>query len=222
LWLKVKERVEPVQWLTADEGYISSGVYDVLWDATHAPTVVAAREAAQQLTQNKSEIPLAVGATAMDALVTYVSAHKDCGTGGMVQLEKDLWNIRTLLLAQEDGADSRLEAKDILFNLGFERSDGGIAWHRSGAGAGGGGDGPLPSAAQIPNLALLDQAQAGLYIANRTAQALQCELFALWWKFFSGAFGAPTDPKKTARVTPVMFCGVYGQDPCVLWIQMRV
>lgn len=78
----------------------------------------------------------------------------------------DLWNIRTLPLVQEDGDDPRLEAKDILFNLGFERSGGGVVWHRSGAEDGGGGDGVVPYTSQVPKLALLDQTQTALDIAN--------------------------------------------------------
>ncbi|KAH6662061.1 hypothetical protein B0J14DRAFT_611156 [Halenospora varia] len=202
-------------------------LYEVQWTADDPPAVVPARVAAQQLTKNTPNIPVAVGATAMDALITYVAAHKDTDTGPVQQLEKDLWNIRMLLLAQEDGSDPLLEAKDVLYNYGFERLDGGNQWNLSGA-----ADGTQPSKEQSPDYLRLGTLQAALDNAKRTVQYLQWQLFSLWWKFVSGAFGDPSDPGtinhvKTDLVLPLvnrikLLVGSDTQANSLSWLQGQV
>lgn len=214
-------------WMGASDSTASlchGAVYDVTWIADQSPAVVPARDAAAQLTKNKPNIPVAIGSTPTDALITYVGAHKDTETGTIKELETDLWAIQTLLLAQDDGADAQLEAKDLLYNHGYERSDGGTVWHMSGA-----DNGAEPTDTQKTNLELLYKTQFALDNAIRTLRFLRWQLFSVWWKYVSGAFGNPVDvgaTVATSRVAPLvnrinMLLGRFpGQDPTssIAWL----
>jgi hypothetical protein len=70
-------------------------------------------------------VPTSVGTTGIDALLTYISAYKDVEMDKTIQnLETDIWALRALLLAQDDGVDKQLEEMDKLYNYGFGGSDG--------------------------------------------------------------------------------------------------
>ncbi|KAK4040197.1 hypothetical protein C8A01DRAFT_35799 [Parachaetomium inaequale] len=187
---------------TSTSALCHGAVYGVAWNSDKAPANVRARGAADQLNKNKPSIPVSVGTTPTDALITYVAAHKDSDSDPIKTLEQDLWAIQTLLVAQDDGADAQLQAKDLLYSYGYERSDGGTAWHMSGADSG-----VEPTADQQTTLEALYPVQLALDGALRTVRYLRWQLFSVWWKYVSGALGNPVDvgpAVQASRVQPLV------------------
>jgi hypothetical protein len=168
---------------TAAQCLCHGAVYNVAWNANSAPTVVPAKDAAAQLTKCAPNIPISIGYSPTDALITYVAAHQNTDSGIVQELEKDLWSIQTLLRVQDDGVDTQLEAKDLLYNYGYARTAGGTKWHMSGA-----SDGVLPTTSQQSDLIDLYNTQLALDNALRTLRYLQWQLFSVWWKYVSGAY----------------------------------
>lgn len=192
LKLSDMEVSEVHDWLTSKESAATvchGALYDVVWTSDRAPDINPARDASRLLNRETPKEPLAVGTTATDALLAYINAHRANDVGEIKELEDDIWAIRTLLLAQDDGADAQLEAQDMLYDYGFERSDGGGEWHVSGA-----GNGVTPSINQRAILQELAQKQSALDNMQRTVRQLQWQLFSIWWRFVSGAGGDPTSP----------------------------
>ncbi|MCJ1355361.1 MAG: hypothetical protein MMC33_005352 [Icmadophila ericetorum] len=205
-------------------------IYDVSWARDSAPIVRPAKNTAISLTANGPNVPVAIGTTPTDALVTYVAAHKDAEKPGLVKdLEGDLWAIRTLLLAQDDGADPQLKATDMLYNYGYQRTDGGIEWHRSGSTD---KDGTQPLAGQTGPLIELQTKQSALDNMARAINFLRWQLFSVWWRYVSGADGDPASQTNQAnirnqQVTPLLnrlkiLLGSLTEPNSFLWLQNEV
>ena len=202
-------------------------IYDVSWTRDSPPLVRPAKDAASSLVGNSPNVPIAIGTTPTDALVTYVSAHKDAEKPGQVKdLEGDIWAIRTLLLAQDDGADPQLEATDMLYNYGYQQSDGGIEWHRSGK------QGTQPQPGQIGRLIELQTKQSALDNMKRTINYLRWQLFSVWWRYVSGADGDPASQQnqksiRDQQVEPLLkrlqvLVGSTDATNSFLWLQNEV
>src|SRR6201999_2272896 len=85
--------------------------------------------------------PIEIGSTMLDALIAFAAAHIGNPPGptppgsdpkDIETIEEDLLALSTLLLKQEDDPDSQGEAKDMLYEYNFARTDGGTHWYLSG------------------------------------------------------------------------------------------
>ena len=94
------------------------------------------------------------------------------------RVEEDIWNLGTLLLAQDDGVDKKAEAEDMLYSYNFERVHGGKKWHL--AGQEGTTQATPPTPDQIEILRRLNYTQLALDNALRTERQLKWSLFSEW------------------------------------------
>ncbi|KAH6972724.1 hypothetical protein BKA56DRAFT_592746 [Ilyonectria sp. MPI-CAGE-AT-0026] len=163
-------------------------MYGVPWSMTDSITDTTAQTAAGLVAE---KTPVAVGTTAVDALITLIRAHVDDDTGALQRLEKDLIAIQTLILAQDDGVDANLQAADLLEDYSYKKYDGGSQWHLGTAD----GSPPqyTPSSAQCDALDQLNGLQAAADNNSRTMDRISWDLFSIWWKFVSGAIPASYD-----------------------------
>jgi hypothetical protein len=170
-------------------------VYDVKWDANELPASMPAQDAADNLLQQ----PIGVGTSPLETLLAYVQAHVDTDTGDIKQLEEDILAIQTLLIAQDEGVDSQMEAKDLLISHAYDRVGGGLCWHLTGV-----KDGTVPNAEDVAILMKMNDTQLALDNALRTVDGLRWDLFSDWWKWVSAADQTPDlQTKIAAEVTTI-------------------
>lgn len=135
---------------------------------------------------------VAVGTTPLDAVLSYVGTHvndkidpNDPKAVFLKEIEKDLVAIQALLISQDDGVDSQLEAQDLMYNYNYDRAEGGSLWHISGD------DGTnKPTNPDLKTLQALESLNANqmlLDAAKRRIKMLQWSLFSEWWKYVSDA-----------------------------------
>lgn len=153
-------------------------MYDVEWDANNKPNVPA--DGYSQLIN--CSMPIAVGTTPLDSLLSYIQAHVGEDTGIIKELEEDILCIQSLLLAQDDSVEAQREALDELQNQNFDRADCGTHFYIAGTDA---GTPTLPSDDEIKKLAELNKAQLAWDLTTRTITRLQWDMFSLWWKYVS-------------------------------------
>lgn len=167
-------------------------MYGVEWDVNSKPAHVPADIYSEKL--NK-DMPVAVGATPLDSLMAYVSAHGETSKGEIHDLEEDLLQIQALLQAQDDGVDAVREAKDMLYNINYDLIAGGVHYYLSGSDSK--GKPTTPDQQQIDHLAELNRVQYALDLTQRTIKRLRWEMFSLWWKFASDmTSGDPGEPER--------------------------
>lgn len=174
-------------------------MYNVLWDAGKKPPNVPADVFFEKLSK---DMPVSVGTTPMDALLTYISSHaspNDPDDGNDVkEVERDLLRIQKLLHARDDGVDAQEEAADIVYNWNYASSSGGSHFFLAGsdtAQGGGGGQPTKPSADSIAKLAAANGTQRYLDGLARQLQLLRSDMFAFWWQYMTAL--QPPDPVKT-------------------------
>lgn len=153
-------------------------MYNVVWSSTTKPESIADKQSAIL----NNAMPVAVGTTPLDALLTYVQAHKGIDPGDIAELEEDILRLQALLLAQSDTVDAVREAADELGAGNYERMAAGIHYHFAGEE---GAPPTIPTESQVTQLRGLNQMQYALDVAGRTAAQKQWELFACWWKYVS-------------------------------------
>ncbi|KAH0538453.1 hypothetical protein FGG08_004951 [Glutinoglossum americanum] len=166
-------------WLNASEStqaLCHGAMYNVEWNAEQKPKKMPADECSHML--NKG-MPVAVGTTSMDSLLAYIEAHRQGGS----ELEEDLYKLRVLLRAQDDGVEAQRAAADEVQNWNFSRASGGTYWHIPADP----GDKNIvpPSEAEALALKNLNQAQDLLDGTMRMLQQLRWNMFSLWWKYVS-------------------------------------
>ena len=155
-------------------------LYDVVWDVNNPPGTILADKASQNLHQN---MPVAIGTTPLDALLAFVNANVGNAKGDLLEVETDLIAIQSLLISQDDGVDSLMEANDMLYNHNFEKSQGGTHWHLSGDD---GTEKPTtPDKKTLDALDLLNSKQVILDTATRRSKQLSWDLFSAWWRYIS-------------------------------------
>lgn len=154
-------------------------MYDVEWSSIDKPKNVPADGYSQLINNN---MPIAVGTTPLESLLTFIQAHVGTDTGLIKQLEEDIIRIQTLLLAQDDSVEAQRAAGDELQNQNFHRADCGTHWYLAGTDA---GQPTLPSDDEIKKLAALNTAQLAWDVTARTVARLQWDMFSLWWKYVS-------------------------------------
>lgn len=112
-------------------------VYEVEWSVS-APTANVPCLDAVNLFATSS--PVAVGSTALDALLAFIQAHQNDNADAdpqpltnFVQVARDIVKLQTFLLQEEDTVDAQLQAADMLYEQNFKRVASGNVWHFSGA-----------------------------------------------------------------------------------------
>ena len=171
-------------------------VYDVNWDAVNPPASMPAQDAADNLLLQQ---PVALGTSPLETLLAHIQAHVGNDTGDIKQLEEDILAIQKLLIAQDEGVDSQMEAQDILTSNAYDRVGGGFRWHLTGS-----KDGEVPSDDDIAILTKMNDTQLALDNAVRTVECLQWDLFSDWWKWVSASDQTPDlQAKISAEVTSI-------------------
>ncbi|KAL5371454.1 hypothetical protein DPSP01_014261 [Paraphaeosphaeria sporulosa] len=155
-------------------------IYNVQWTYDKMPPSPA-QLTGQYLSKTTNQ-PVAIGTTPTDTVLSYVHAHMNLDPKDLVRLEKDVWNLGTLLLAQDDGVDKKAEAEDMLYSYNFERVYSGKKWHLTGSDS---HPGQMPNTDQVETLRRLNYTQEVLDKALRTEKQLKWTLFSEWWKYVS-------------------------------------
>jgi len=155
-------------------------MYDVEWDIENAPATILADKAFDNLHNN---MPVAIGTTPLDALLAFVNANVGSAKDNLLEVESDIIAIQSLLISQDDGVDSLMEANDMLYNHNFEKTQGGTLWHLSGDD--GTGKPTTPDQPVLDALNLLNSMQLALDTASRRSKQLSWELFSAWWRYIS-------------------------------------
>lgn len=175
-------------------------MYNVLWDSGNKPPIVPADIYHEKL---NSDMPVSIGTTPMDALLTYVKSHASPNSQSaddIKEVEQDLLRIQKLLHARDDGVDAQDEADDIVYNWNYANTAGGSHYFLAGSDGGKGDKGrpTAPDAANIAKLAVVNSQQRYLDVLSRQLQLLRWEMFALWWEYMTD-LTAP-DPQKTKLI----------------------
>ncbi|KAF3906785.1 hypothetical protein AA313_de0207401 [Arthrobotrys entomopaga] len=141
------------------------------WSSDTQPQNLPANDFSVRLAD---QMPLAVGTTTLDALLSYLEAHHEG------EFENDVRLLGDLLRAQSDSASGQLAGSDEVQNYNFSRVSGGKHYSLPID-----ADNPAapPSPDDIKNLKLLNQAQFLYDGASRMLQQKQWDTFSLWWQF---------------------------------------
>lgn len=183
---------------------LHGAIYNVKFDVNSKPRSLA-DEAAKKFTPEFKIEPLSLGTTPLDAVLTFLEAHKDgietvFGEGTQTVTD-DILQLATLLYAADDSYDSRVKAQDILYTNNWNSAQGGSMFKFDGK-AGAGKPPAVPTKEEIEALGLLNENQARLDVLTRKLQNMKWSLFAEWWKFVSDRsnFTAAKRDPYTARV----------------------
>lgn len=149
-------------------------MYDVKWNVEEKPKVPADK----YCDLLNSKLPLGVGTTPMDALITYAKAHQEFSSGTEKDLESLLIQLEKHLLSRDDGVEAQQQALDLLYNWNFIRSEGGKRYHFAGSTD----NKPLAPAGNVENLVKLNREQTLLDAITRKLQRLRWQMFSEWWK----------------------------------------
>lgn len=149
-------------------------MYNVRWDSGVKPKNVPADTLSKHLNET---LPVSVGTTPMDALLSYAHAHKDMDPTEFARVEELILKLETHLLARDDGVETQQQALDLLYNWNYVRADGGQAWNIAGQPKGKEESGEK----MLATLRQLNREQLLLDALERAATRLQRELFYAWW-----------------------------------------
>ena len=169
-------------------------MYNVQWNASAKPTNVPADTFFDKI---KADVPVSVGTTPMDALLTYIKSHSSPSSANdandIKEVEKILMLLQNLLHARDDGVGAQVEAEDMVYNWNYAISNGGLHYFLGGsndAGKDQPGKPTQPSDACITDLSAVNATQRYLDGLDRQLQLLRWEMFAYWWEYLS----SPTQP----------------------------
>lgn len=178
------------KWLT-DKGLARSvchgAMYNVVWNRNKRPEKIPANQASEHLLNS---MPVTVGTTPIDSLLSYIDCHKHTGdeTPEQKKLENDLHMLEPLLRAQDEKVDLHRVAVDEVQNWNFARESGGSHWHLQ---SGDGEKATTPSDGEIEALETLNNVQQVLDSTQRQIVQLQWDMFAHWWRYVSGDVDSP-------------------------------
>lgn len=186
---------------------LSHGViYDVLYDAGIRPETPADKYAGS-FTDKVDMEPIAVGATPLDSVLTFLHAHRNdtateeslLGTGASATANT-LLDLSELLYATGEDYDSRIKASDLIQGQSFSTSLGGFSWHYDKQKE---KNGPPQSPGTTKNLVIstdpnikvseldilnkLNELQQQLDITDRMIAVARWGLFAEFFKYCSDA-----------------------------------
>jgi hypothetical protein len=132
--------------------------------------------------------PLSIGTTPLDAVLSFLDAHKDnieqifgSQTKGVTN---DILQLATLLYAADDSYDSHVRAQDLLYANNWGSSQGGYQWKYDGK-ATAGQPPAAPNDADLAALKVTNELQAQCDSIAFKLQTKRWALFAEWWKFVS-------------------------------------
>lgn len=172
----------------AAQSICHGAMYNVIWDRNRRPENIPANKASEHLL---SSMPVTVGTTPIDSLLSYIDCHKHAGdeTDDQKKLENDLHLLEPLLRAQDEKVDVHRVAIDEVQNWNFARETGGSHWYIQSQE---GQKTKKPSEDEIEGLEKLNNAQRILDSAQRQIIQLRWDMFSHWWKFVSGDIDPPT------------------------------
>jgi hypothetical protein len=166
---------------------VYGAIYGVKYDFKTKPRSLA-DEAALKFTSDVKMEPLSMGTTPLDAVLTFLEAHKgnieDILGSGTSAVTGDILQLATLLYAADDSYDSRVKAQDLLYTNNWASSQGGFQWKFDGK-APAGEPPAAPTKDQVDVLNNLNDLQAQLDVLSRKLKSKRWSLFAEWWKFVS-------------------------------------
>ncbi|KAF2273526.1 uncharacterized protein EI97DRAFT_404009 [Westerdykella ornata] len=183
-----------VQQSSPTRGIYHGAMYNVNWIDNGTPSTWPGNKFAKSF--NNSQ-PLAVGNTAMDALVAYLRT-----IAKPTELEVALLALQNLLIKQNDGVDVQQEAADLLSTRNFSSSTGGRWWTLSGEQSGSFSRVATSSGTKSPldELDNVNKQQRALNIMRREKSLLQWELFAEWWKAVTLPAGTKVDDTLAKKI----------------------
>ncbi|KAH8702290.1 hypothetical protein BGW36DRAFT_372532 [Talaromyces proteolyticus] len=139
----------------------------------------------------QEKMPIAVGTTPLDSLLSYVSGHQE-------GIEHTLDQLNDLLRAQSENIEDRRAASDEVQNYNFSHFAGGSRYvlqidERNPAAA--------PEQEDADLLAELNESQALFDATTRQIELLQWELFSVWWKFSTDSDRSDEDADGAYKAT---------------------
>ncbi|KAH8693994.1 hypothetical protein BGW36DRAFT_430016 [Talaromyces proteolyticus] len=182
---------EVTVWLSKKEVACSvchGAMYNVIWDRNKRPENIPANKASEHLL---SSMPVTVGTTPIDSLLSYIDCHKHASdeTPEQEKLENDLHLLEPLLRAQDEKVNVHRVAVDEVQNWNFARESGGSHWHIQSQE---GEKTKIPSDDEIEGLEKLNNAQRVLDSTQRQIIQLRWDMFSHWWRYVSGDVDSPT------------------------------
>lgn len=151
-------------------------MYNVRWNRGAKPKNVPADIFSKHLNET---LPVSVGTTPMDALLSYAHAHRDMDPAEFARVEELILKLEAHLLARDDGVETQQQALDMLYNWNYVRADGGQAWNIAGQPKGKQESGEK----MLATLRQLNREQLLLDALERAITRLQRELFYAWWRY---------------------------------------
>ncbi|KAM7219567.1 hypothetical protein V8F06_005122 [Rhypophila decipiens] len=169
-------------------------IYNVAYSRAKKPDSTA-DETANNFTASIDMEPLSLGTTTLDAILTFLKAHRDDASSvfkieNAVSVVKEILQLSSLLYASDDGYDSRIQAEDLIAQRNFAKADGGSYWTFNQQAPKGGAP-VLPSIDVQEELRKLNASQMKLDATVRKLRSIQWDLFAEWWKYVSRSFRDP-------------------------------
>ncbi|KAM3073342.1 hypothetical protein ACMFMG_004760 [Clarireedia jacksonii] len=158
---------------TSAQSICHGAMYDVEWNADARPPKIPANDCAERLHER---MPVAVGTTAIDTLITYAASHQSPDT-----FEEDLFKLRVLLQAVDDSLDAHERAADELTSEDFMHVDGGTQFMHADQSAKEPAKPPSPDTQKA--FRELNTAQRLLDSLTRRRQQLRWNMFAIWWRY---------------------------------------
>ena len=114
---------------------VYGGIYNVNYDVNSKPESLA-DNAAEKFTKPNNMEPLSIGTTPLDAVLTFLTAHKNnieqIFGSGTSDVTSDILAIASLLYTADDSYDSRVRAQDMLYTNNWAGSQGGTHWKFAG------------------------------------------------------------------------------------------
>lgn len=186
---------------------VHGAIYDVKYNVNHKPRSLA-EEAATKFTSDVKMEPLSIGTTPLDAILTFLEAHKTDADGffggGIQEVAENILQIAQLLYASADEYDARVQAQDLISQQNYAKIDGGSRWtYAKGADPvdarnPNSGKPKIPSDAEALSLQKINEAQIKIDTCTRKLKSLKWDLFAEWWKYTS-EFIPDKEPEKSTR-----------------------
>lgn len=186
-----KDNVSSILDLKKDSRVVlHGGLYSVAFDINSKPTSLAEAAASRFPLDFPFKMePLSVGASAIDAVVTFLRAHRNedvetvfgPGSAGVANI---ILSLADLLYAADDSYNQRAKAQDInLYEGHFAKSTiAGFSWNYA-AKTEAGKPPKTPSDSEWETLVQLNETQPLLDSLERNLQQTRWELFAVWWKY---------------------------------------
>ena len=170
-------------------------IYNVVFERNTKPPTPA-DQFGKLFTSGIKMEPVSVGATGLDAVLTFLRAHEnneaDVFGPGTTSVASEVLSLSQLLYATEDDYDSRTKASDLIYAHNFTPSEGGRAWHYDGRAIAGGAPARPSSTApaeggpsEVDFLRTVNGLQYQLDTAKRKLKYKKWSLFAVWWSFVS-------------------------------------